>query len=165
MKIMMNTVFIIFSVLSSALHPFHISVTDIEYDEEVKSIEIAQKIFIDDFEEALAAFSNSKIDLLDKSQKTSNDQLIEHYISEKFNIEINGKSVESDFLGTQLEEDAIWCFLEVSKVRKLNSIRIKNTLFFELFDDQMNLVHIKKDGEIKSMRLIKDKAERKFEYE
>lgn len=162
---MIKTAFIIFSILCNAWHPFHISVTDIEYDREVKSIEIAQKIFIDDFEEALVAFSQSKINLLVKSQEDANNDLIGRYLAEKLNIEINGKPVEAEFLGSQLDSDAIWCFLEVSKVKKLKSIQIKNTLFFELFDDQMNLVHIKKDGEIKSMRLIKDRPERKFEYE
>ncbi|MEL6562058.1 MAG: DUF6702 family protein, partial [Bacteroidota bacterium] len=116
---MIKTAIIIFSILYHASHPFHISVTDIEYDEEVKSIEIAQKIFISDFEEALVAYSQSKINLLDKSKKVANDDLIRSYLAEKLNIEINGKPVELEFLGSQIEPDAIWCFLEVSKVRKI----------------------------------------------
>lgn len=163
--IMVKTGFILIALFCTALHPFHISITDIEFDEEAKSIEIAQKIFTDDLQVALNAFSTEKTDLLDKSQKEANDLLIRKYLSDNIHIEINGKPTDFEFLGTQREGDATWCFMEIPKTKKLKSIKVKNTLLFEMFEDQMNLVHVKRNDEIKSMRLIKGKNEKAFVYE
>lgn len=162
---MVKTGFILLAFFYSALHPFHISITDIEFDEEAKSIEIAQKIFTDDFEEVLNAYSTDKVDLTSDDQKEANDVLIKKYVTEKIRFEINGKPADFEFLGTQREADAIWCFMEIPKTKRLKSIKVKNTLLFEMFEDQMNLVHVKRSGEIKSMRLIKDKNVEHFSYE
>ncbi len=163
--IMVKTGFILIALFYATVHPFHISINDIEFDEEAKSVEIAQKIFTDDFEVALNAYTSEKIDLVNEDQKETNDALIKKYILENIQIEINGKPADFQFLGSQREDDAIWCFMEIPKTKKLKSIKVRNTLLFEMFEDQMNLVHVKKSDEIKSMRLIKDKSEDAFNYE
>ena len=155
---------VIFATFSS-LHPFHISVTDIEYDAEARSVEIAQKIFMDDLEEVLVAKEDRLVDLIDKEQKEANDSLIESYLKKHFTLTINGKRVEYEFLGTQVEDDAIWCFMEVPKTRKFKSIEVRNTLLMDRFDDQLNLIHVKHEEEIRSMRLHKDHQNEQFVYD
>jgi len=157
--------FILISLIGGVFHPFHISITDIEFDEEAKSVEIAQKIFIDDFEEALNAAGNEGTDLVNESEKSANDALIKTYIINNLNLEVNGKPAEYQFLGTLIEGDAIWCFLEIPKTKKLKSIKVKNTILLEMFDDQMNLVHVKRSEKIKSMRLHRENREEAFNYE
>ena len=103
---MVKTGFILIALFYTSLHPFHISITDIEFDEEAKSVEIAQKIFTDDFEDALNAYSSEKIDLISEDEKEANDVLIKKYVTEKIRFEINGKPVDFEFLGTQREDDA-----------------------------------------------------------
>ena len=114
----MYACYLLISLVSFSIHPFHISVTDIEYDAEAKSVEIAQKIFMDDFEEVLSASGDRMVDLIDASQKDANDQLIEAYLLKNFSLTINGKPAVYQFLGTQIEDDAIWCFMEIPKTRK-----------------------------------------------
>ena len=49
-------------------HPFHVSVSDIKYKEEQKAIQISTRIFLDDLEVALQAFTgNEALDIVDKS--------------------------------------------------------------------------------------------------
>jgi len=154
----------LFSLLYLGLHPFHISVTDIEFDAEAKSIEISQKIFIDDFEEVLRAIGNENVDLVN-GDKDSNNEMIKKYLLQNFEVKANGKNTEYNFLGTQIEADAIWCFMEIPKTRKLKTISVSNTLLTNRFEDQMNLVHIKRSGKIKSMRLTRLNPSESFDYQ
>ncbi len=156
---------IIFSLLLFNLHPFHISVTDIEFDQDTKSIEIAQKIFIDDFEEVLRGLGHQNVDLVAKSRKVVNDQLVKDYLLKNFEVIANGKSTGYTFLGSQIEEDAIWCYMEIPKTKKLKSISIRNTILTDRFEDQMNLVHVKREGKIKSMRLTRNNPQENFDYQ
>ncbi len=156
---------IIFSLLLFNLHPFHISVTDIEFDQDTKSLEIAQKIFIDDFEEVLRGLGHQNVDLVAKSRKVVNDQLVKDYLLKNFEVIANGKSTGYTFLGSQIEEDAIWCYMEIPKTKKLKSISIRNTILTDRFEDQMNLVHVKREGKIKSMRLTRNNPQENFDYQ
>lgn len=156
---------LVFSMTFLSLHPFHISVTDIEYDAEAKSVEIAQKIFMDDLEDVLVPAEDRLVDLIDKDQKAANDLLIKAYLKKHFSLSINGKPVEYLFLGTQVDGDAIWCFMEVPKTRKFKSIEVRSTVLIDRFDDQMNLIHVKHEEKIRSMRLHKDNRNEQLTYD
>ncbi|MEL7146526.1 MAG: DUF6702 family protein [Bacteroidota bacterium] len=156
---------LVFSMTLLSFHPFHISVTDIEYDAEAKSVEIAQKIFMDDLEEVLVPEEDRLVDLISKDQKAKNDLLIKAYLTKNFTIVINGKPADYQFLGTQVEGDAIWCFMEVPKTRKFKSISVRNTVLMDRFDDQLNLVHVKHEEKIRSMRLHKSESSKEFVYD
>ena len=162
---MMYACYLLISLVSFSIHPFHISVTDIEYDAEAKSVEIAQKIFMDDFEEVLSASGDRMVDLIDASQKDANDQLIEAYLLKNFSLTINGKPAVYQFLGTQIEDDAIWCFMEIPKTRKFKRIEVNSSVLIERFNDQLNLVHIKHEDKIRSMRLHVNNVSEIFSYE
>ena len=161
----MYACYLLISLVSFSIHPFHISVTDIEYDAEAKSVEIAQKIFMDDFEEVLSASGDRMVDLIDASQKDANDQLIEAYLLKNFSLTINGKPAVYQFLGTQIEDDAIWCFMEIPKTRKFKRIEVNSSVLIERFNDQLNLVHIKHEDKIRSMRLHVNNVSEIFSYE
>ena len=83
---------VLFSLLLLGAHPFHISVTDIEFDKEAKSIEVSQKIFIDDLEEVLRGLGHTNIDLVKPDQKEKNDEIIKQYVTNTFTFEVNGKA-------------------------------------------------------------------------
>lgn len=156
---------LVFSMTFLSLHPFHISVTDIEYDAEARSVEIAQKIFMDDLEDVLVPKEDRLVDLIDKDQKEANDLLIEAYIQKHFALSINGKPVDYNFLGTQVEGDAIWCFMEVPKTKKFKSIEVRSTVLVGRFDDQLNLIHVKHQDKIRSLRLHKDNRKEQLTYD
>ena len=61
---MITLVLILFQ---SVFHPFHVSVSDIKYKEDQKAIQISTRIFLDDLELALRAFTgNEKLDIMDE---------------------------------------------------------------------------------------------------
>ena len=69
---------------------------------------------------------------------------------------IGKKEINLEFVGFEFDEDAVLCYLEGKKIKKINSIEINNTLLTEVFDDQINLTHFQYKDEMKSIKTVKD---------
>ena len=122
------------------LHPYHVSVTEVRFDEEVQSVQITERIFIDDLEEALRKANNDgKFVLMDDS--LISHQYLKTYFEQNFVTAVNGKTISYDYLGAEVEDDVIWCYIEITGVESLQSIKLTNSIMTEVFDDQKNLVH------------------------
>ena len=146
-------------------HPFHISVCDIEYDAESKALQISQRIFMDDLEEGLEAFHKlESVDAYKPEDTEQLDKLIAEYLKAKLFIRIDGKDVDFEFLGSELEGDARWSYLEISDVANVSEAEISNLVLTEAFDDQENIVHMKVNGKLKSHRLSKDEKVVTFKF-
>lgn len=144
-----------FLLLFLLLHPYHVSVTEIRFDEEAHSLQITERIFIDDLEEGLrAANSNPNFVLMDDSLQTHN--YLKAYFEDNFQLSVNGKTSNYRYLGGEIEDDVIWCYIELTNVQDLKSIRLTNKLLTDIYDDQKNLVHFKIGGEKKSF-ILSDK--------
>lgn len=152
---MLSYLLVYFHVMIGAwLHPFHISVLDMEYDEDSRAIEISCRIFLDDLEETLRKYTGeSQLDIMADDSKPFVHKSLQAYFLEKVKITINGKSAEMIYLGEEMEGDVMWCYIEVPGVKKLESIEVENHLLIDSFDDQMNLVHVKAFGATKSLKL------------
>ena len=138
------------------LHPIHISVTEIDYNEKNKSIEIISRIFIDDLELSIRnQKKNPELEILNPAGATT-DQLIQEYIKDRFRLVLDKKMVTIKYLGHEVEDLSLVCYLEVEDVKKFKSIEVTNSTMTETHDDQSNLVHVTLNGKVKSLRLMKD---------
>ncbi|GAB3327634.1 hypothetical protein GCM10027429_01620 [Marivirga atlantica] len=136
-----------------SFHPFHVAVTELIYKEDDKAVQVMHRIFVDDFERTLNKAYDVNLDILALENTSSIDSLVENYLSQRFKVTIDGKEKELNYLGSELEEDVIWCYQEIYKVRKPETFEITNTMMFEEFDDQSNLIHTTVRGELKTIRL------------
>ncbi|MBK6265817.1 hypothetical protein JKA74_12305 [Marivirga sp. S37H4] len=149
----------------SGLHPFHVSITELIYKEEAKSVQVMHKVFIDDFEQTLNKNYKVNLDILAMDDTQSIDSLIEDYLKNNFSVEIDGKEREVVYLGSELEENVLWCYQEIYKVKSPKIFEIRNSIMFDEFDDQSNLVHTTLDGKIKTIRLVKGKKTQKVKFQ
>lgn len=149
----------------AVLHPFHVSVTDIVHNESSQSLEVSQRIFIDDLEEALLKFH--KLDFLDTyapQNPQQLDSLIDSYLKEKVFFRVDGTDYNFIFLGSEVEGDARWCYYEIAGVANVKEAEITNMALMEVFDDQQNIVHFKVNQKLKSYKLDKDERFTTFEF-
>ncbi len=146
------------------LHPLHLSVADIKYNPEAKSLEITQRLFVDDLEDALRHFSGDKVDVLNPPNPARIKELIGQYTQQNFQLQLNGKPKPAQYLGYEIEGEAVWVYMEVADARNIKSIGVRNTLFFEMFDDQVNLINVDKDGEIRSLKLTSAQKRDQLNY-
>ncbi len=157
--------FIITSFSSPLLHPFHVSVCEVEHDVATKVIQVSERVFLDDLEETLNKVYDVQLDIMNPNDTQLRDSLVEHYILSHLIITVDGKQKKRKYLGHEIEEDALWCYIEYYGVKKMKELSITNTLFFEMYDDQNTLVHIKYNGVTQSKRLTLQKPTEVFVFE
>ena len=152
--------YLLHSIVSlHSLHPFHVSICELAFNEESKMFEISYRIFTDDFENALGEFCDEQVDLLKDYQSDRVRELIDKYISQHFIIWSDGEKVKLNYLGSEHVNDATWNYFESEEVISLDRTKITNDVLFEVFSDQMNLVHFNKGMEKRSFRFDEDNPE------
>lgn len=142
-------------LLAFQSHKFYVSVTNLEYREDQKSIQIISKVFADDFEDILKLRYDEQVTLSPESETKNAHQLLEKYVNAKLKIEVNGQKLPLNFLGKKYKDDQIHLFIEITQVEDFNRVEVTNLILTDLFDDQKNLIHFKKDGKTKSAVIIK----------
>ena len=134
-------------------HEFHASVTKMEYNAKEQVFEISIRIFTDDFEKALSAASNSKVNLNDASGRATdkNDPLIEQYVQAHFRFFTPQKQTKPvKYVGHEVEADANWLYLEMPFAEPFRGGMLKQDVLMEAFDDQVNMVNIKYQAQKKT---------------
>ncbi|SMD42614.1 hypothetical protein SAMN00777080_1175 [Aquiflexum balticum DSM 16537] len=153
----LNYIFMLFLGWKVFFHPFYISLTEIRYNPENQSLEIAQKIFWDDLEVALTKIYETKVDFLNPSNSDALEEMVKSYILEKNEIMVNGQKLNLDYLGFEIEEEAVWFYMEALKVPSPNNVQIRNEVLIEHFEGQQNIVNFYKEQKPKSLILYKGK--------
>lgn len=137
-----------------SLHKYYVSVTDIEYAKESKSIQIISRLFIDDFEKVL---QERYIDTLSLDD-TSVDFYIGKYFAKKLQIAVNKERQQFNFIGKEIDGDMVHCYFEIEEISDIQTINVTNKLLFNTYENQQNITHLKINDKKKSFLFIKDKS-------
>lgn len=141
------------NILLLLLHPFYVSITSVDYNEQASRLEISARIFYDDLETALKDGSDLKIDLINPTDKSAMDSLLAGYFSNHFRLSVNGKPVSVHYVGYEVDEDVAWCFLEVPDITHVEQLRIDNRILLDHFPKQSNILHVTAYGKRQSTKL------------
>lgn len=147
-------IFLLPILLSTGLHKFYVSVTEIEYVKEKKSVQMISRIFVDDLEKAFRIRYDNNLTLSAKNESKEVNVYIERYLKDKIEVKINGKPVSFKFIGKEYDNDIVFFYLEITDIQNINSFEISNKILFDTHDEQQNIVKIKMNGENKSYILI-----------
>ena len=134
-------------------HPFYVSVTEINHNSKDKTLEISCKIFTNDFETALEKASGNKVDLSAPKDKAALDKIISSYITQHLQLKVDGKSVAMQFVGSEKEAEATWNYFQVNDIPSLKKIDITNTVLYESFEAEINIIHVVVNGNRQSTKL------------
>lgn len=144
-------------ILTSAgfriLHPFHVSVVEINHNAADKSLEISCKIFTDDFEKVLAQNYKTKVDLTNPPDRKAMDSVVKKYIFSHFAVTVDGKPGTLVYVGFEKDNEAVFSYVEVDNIPSLKKIEITNSLMHDMFTDQVNIMHVIENGNRKSTKL------------
>ncbi len=147
------------SLLLNGLHPFYVSVCQIDHNPQNETLEITLKVFTDDLEKTLEERVNQSLFLGTDRELAFSDSLIDVYFTEKLNLSVNDAPVTHNYLGKEVEMQVTWCYIEVKGISSVNHIQVVNTIFLEMYDTQTNLVNIRVGKEKKSMLLNQGKKQ------
>ncbi|HMH34787.1 MAG TPA: DUF6702 family protein, partial [Puia sp.] len=127
-------------------------------------LEISCKIFTNDFESALERYSGTKIDLSDPKGKSHSDQVVTAYIVKHLQITLDNHPAEFQFVGSENEAEGTWNYFQVVKLEPFKKIGITNSLLYESFGSEINLIHITVNGVRKSTKLSNPETNASFEF-
>jgi len=148
------------------LHPVHVSVTEITYSEKDKALQITSRIFIDDLELSIRARRKEpELDIIHPKNGVTTDQLLKEYLNDHLKVKLDGKAQKINLLGTETEDVAIICYIEIENVKKIKTLEVFNDVITDIHDDQSNLVHVTYKSPIKSARLMRDHPSEVFKFE
>lgn len=126
-----------------AAHKFHASLTQIEVNSTAKTVEVAIRVFADDLEEALTRRSGHRVRLETASDF---DELALAYVASTLKLVApDGEPLTLRWIGKEASVDVVWLYVEAPMSSNLDGSVLENTLFFDLFEDQVNTVNLK-DG-------------------
>ena len=140
-------------VAFNMVHPFHVSTTEINHNEKDKTLEITCRIFTDDFENILRKNYKTKVDLSSDKEKDAMDKLVSDYVIKHLQLKANGKSVSLTYIGFEIDHEAVNCYLQVDNIASVKKIEAINSLMYDMFDDQMGIMHVTVNGNRKSTKL------------
>lgn len=136
-----------------ALHPFYVSMIEINHNAKEKTAEISVRIFTEDLENTLKKYGNTKIDILNPANKALADKLLNDYLQHKLQIKLNEKAVTLHYLGYEKQMESIWTYLEIKDVVNISKVAVSCSLLYDYQDKQSNIFHIKANGKEKSYKL------------
>lgn len=132
---------LIVSFISLCLsHPFHTSITTCEYNAETDNLEISLRIFTEDLEQAIG----HPLENMKPGTSIEKDSAVRAYVKKNLSLRNQGVSLSPIYIGRETEYDITYLYLEVpSFPEEEKQFEIKQTILFDQFEDQSNIVHLK----------------------
>lgn len=157
-KILILFVLLLPQLSFTTAHKFYVSVTDIEYNEKQKSLQIIAHVFIDDLEKLLKERYKKDLFLLKKGEHPEADAYVQKYFEDKMKISVNGKERTLKYIGKEYDNDELLLYIEVENVEPFDKIEVENTVLTDMFPEQKNIIKVENKGEVKSLLLMRDKV-------
>ncbi|MEQ6122860.1 DUF6702 family protein [Pseudotenacibaculum sp. MALMAid0570] len=151
-------------LLAFTAHKYYLSLTQIEYSKESKSLQVIINVFMDDIELALNKDYNIDLRLTTKEELKNSDEYFEKYLKEKLQFKKDSNNLKFNYLGKEYEGDLVYFYLEIENIDNPTSLEVTNKILVKHFSDQQNVVKMKVGKKRRSKILNKsnDKALLKF---
>ncbi|HVZ57956.1 MAG TPA: DUF6702 family protein [Chitinophagaceae bacterium] len=146
-----------------APHPFHVSVAEFTHKAPGKLFEISCRVFVDDFESALAARFKTKIDL-QGADKAGMDKLVKAYIQDHLQLNVDGKAAPLVYVGYEVESESVYIYLEADRIETVHTVVVTDSVLFDLYNDQISIVHAIVGGKRQSLKLDYPAQQARFQF-
>lgn len=137
------------AIRSPHFHKIHVSVTHLEFDQSKQTVEAVIRVYTDDLENALSRrFKREvKIDPATPGKDRRVSELILGYLRDSFELKNRaGRPVIFTWSGIEGRMDMFWIYVKGRMPGGLEGAQARNKIFYELFDDQVNIVNAKHEG-------------------
>jgi hypothetical protein len=138
----------------SKFHPLHVSTTDVSFNAKDSQLEVICTIFTDDFELALEKQFHSKADLVTKPEMhAAMDAFVKNYVTSHLQLKTGTAPLALNYIGYEINREAVNVYLESAKIAAPKKIDAEVSLLQNVYNDQLNIVHMTVAGNRKSAKL------------
>lgn len=151
---------LLFSVKSHDLktvgefHPYHVGSVEINYNSKSKTFEITGRFFLDDLENGLTKKYGKPFHFNDEKYKAQLNEALKNYSAEYFRLKSDNKFLKVNYVGYEEDNESVNVFLESETLTSPKKVEAAVSFLYNLFDDQINIVHIIVNGNRKSEKLV-----------
>tara|TARA_Y100000782_G_C10184442_1_gene265676 strand:- start:259 stop:774 length:516 start_codon:yes stop_codon:yes gene_type:complete len=135
---------LLFSTAFISPHAFHVSILEVKYSPENSELEFAAKLFTDDLERAMREeMELGVLNIGGAHEAEQLDSMIVAYLDDHFEVKASSVQQEIPFkyVGREGDLDAQWVYFTVPVSKTQNHYNLSYTVFFEIFEDQRNVIH------------------------
>lgn len=140
-------------------HAFYVSVYGVSFDVDRQEVKIVCKVFTNDLEDAVKKENAIRALSINSASDQKTRGKIVNYIVQKTKITLNNKPKMLVFDKFSWEGDGITettlCHFIIKNVSSVKTFGIDTNLLTELYDDQVNIVHVRIGGTRKALNLDK----------
>ncbi len=147
--------------LASA-HPLHVSHAEADFNRDTGKLEVALKVFADDFEGKLTEQAGRRISL-EKTPQTELAALCAGYLAKTFTVKSrDGTAQPLAFIGHKLKEaeNHLWLYFEMPLPGGADGARILHAVLGDGFRDQLNSVRVRDGAHEVTLVFFPDRGEK-----
>ena len=142
--------------LAFTTHKYYLSLTQIEYNKNQKSLEVIINVFMDDIELAINKEYAIDLNLTTKDELKDADVYFHNYLTKNLTFTIDNDIVTHNYIGKEYEGDLVYFYLEIAVKENPKSLEVFNTILLTYFEQQQNIVKFKNDSKRQSKILSKN---------
>ena len=135
---------ILFSFLFAPIvkHPVHVSIANVEFNQETNVFDMSLKLFIDDFEAVIKHNYNVELNLSKENELKEYEKYINQYIQKQFAIRINNSDKPQILIykSKKINDLSLWLYFEFKAIDNIKTLKIDNNLMNDYYFDQTNLL-------------------------
>lgn len=146
------------------VHPFYVSVTEINHNAKEKTLEVSCKLFLEDTEKALQKQLGVPVELGNPKDQKKAQQLIADYVKKHLIIKADGKPVNLECIGYEVEGASLWSYYQAKDISTVHKIDVSNNLLYEMYESQISIVHVQVGADKKSSRANNPDTNMSFEF-
>ncbi|MCG2792275.1 MAG: hypothetical protein L6262_01850 [Weeksellaceae bacterium] len=139
--------------LSFVPHPYHVGSVEFNYNAKSKTFEVTGRFFMDDLESALNKKYGQSVHFLDKKYAAEINRELDQYAMEYIKLKVDNQLLKPKYVGYEEDRESVDIYLESEPVATPKQVEVAVSFLYNLFDDQMNIIHIIINGERKSEKL------------
>ena len=126
--------------VAAGAHKFYVSLATIEHNAAEQSLEITMRLFADDLEQAVARETGKPL----THGQPGFEAAVLAVVQRAFTVrQADGRPVTLTWVGLENKVDVTWVYVEAPKVPSTAGLTLRDTIFMDLFPDQVNMVHVK----------------------
>jgi hypothetical protein len=134
---------VIFISLWFVFHPVHVTMTSIDYVPKSGLYKVFVRMNFDDFLKDCKLNSDVSQNKFFSENNRSALNVMSKYLNEKLVIEINNEQLSGKLISMSRVDNDINVYLEYKSGKKPESIKVKNSIMTDLYNDQTNMVIVK----------------------
>ena len=133
----------ILNPIDENIHKHYVSITTARINNINHKLEISIKLTAHDIEYHFEKAMNLKLKLGSSKELSNSDQLLSEYVKNHLFFSSKDKIINLKYLGKETEiDETLWIYLEGDLPEIVKSIKIKNDLLIQTFENQQNIVHL-----------------------